>query len=139
MVTAGGPYYAPLAEMDFDEARRALTDHPMVMLGVARYGAPKVRPGGTLLFIGGTGGRRKGIGLSIIGAGTAALPALIANLALEVAPVRRQPDRAPGSSTPRCRRRCSAISSTRAAPSCARRCRSDASWGRRTWPRWPCI
>ncbi len=24
MVTAGGPYYAPLAEMDFDEARRAL-------------------------------------------------------------------------------------------------------------------
>ena len=28
MVTAGGPYYAPLAEMDFDEARRALEEHP---------------------------------------------------------------------------------------------------------------
>ena len=28
MVTAGGPYYAPLAEMDFDEARRALPEHP---------------------------------------------------------------------------------------------------------------
>ena len=48
MVTAGGPYYAPLAEMDFDEARRALQEHPMLMVGVARHGAAKVRPGGTL-------------------------------------------------------------------------------------------
>ena len=52
MVTAGGPYYASLAEMDFDEARRALQEHPMLMVGVARYGAPRVRPGGTLLFMG---------------------------------------------------------------------------------------
>jgi NAD(P)-dependent dehydrogenase (short-subunit alcohol dehydrogenase family) len=88
MVTAGGPYYSPLADMDFDEARRGLAEHAMVMLGVARYAAPKVRPGGTLLFIGGTGGRRTGIGLGIISAVTAALPALTANLALEVAPVR---------------------------------------------------
>lgn len=88
MVTAGRPYYSPLAEMDFDEARRGLYEHPMVMLGVARYAAPKVRPGGTLLFMGGTGGRRTGIGLGIISAATAALPALTKNLALEVAPVR---------------------------------------------------
>ena len=60
MVTAGGPYYAPLAEMDFDEARRALQEHPMLMLGVARYAAGKVRPGGTLLFMGGTGGTSAG-------------------------------------------------------------------------------
>ena len=38
--------------------------------------------------MGGTGGRRPGIGLSAIGAATAALPALVANLALEVAPIR---------------------------------------------------
>ena len=88
MVTAGRPYSAPLAEMDFDEARRALQDHPMLMLGVARHAAGKVRPGGTLLFIGGTGGRHTGIGLGIIAAITAALPALAANLALEIAPVR---------------------------------------------------
>ena len=88
MVTAGGPYYAPLPEMDFDEARRALQDHPMLMLGVARHAAGKVRPGGTLLFIGGTGGRHTGVGLGIIAAVTAALPALTANLALEIAPVR---------------------------------------------------
>ena len=40
MVTAGRPYYSPLAEMDFDEARRGLYEHPMVMLGVARYAGP---------------------------------------------------------------------------------------------------
>ncbi len=88
MVTAGRPYYSPLAEMDFDEARRGLYEHPMVMLGVARYAGPKVRPGGTLLFMGGTGGRRTGVGLGVISAATAALPALTANLALEIAPVR---------------------------------------------------
>ena len=40
----------------------------MVMLGVARYAAGKVRPGGTLLFMGGTGGRRPGVGLGLISA-----------------------------------------------------------------------
>jgi NAD(P)-dependent dehydrogenase (short-subunit alcohol dehydrogenase family) len=47
-----------------------------------------VRPGGTLLFMGGTGGRSRGPGLSLIAAATAAMPALVANLAVEVAPVR---------------------------------------------------
>jgi NAD(P)-dependent dehydrogenase (short-subunit alcohol dehydrogenase family) len=87
LATGGGPYYAPLDEMDFDEARRDLQKHPLLMLGVARYGAPKVNPGGTLLFIGGTGGRRAAAG-TLISAGTAALPALTAALALEIAPVR---------------------------------------------------
>jgi len=88
MVAAGRPYYARLADMDFEEARRGIEEHQMLMLGVARYGSGKVRPGGTLLFMGGTGGRHTGLGLGIISAGTAALPALTANLALEVAPVR---------------------------------------------------
>jgi NAD(P)-dependent dehydrogenase (short-subunit alcohol dehydrogenase family) len=38
--------------------------------------------------MGGTGGRRRGPGLSLIGAETAAMPALVANLALEIAPIR---------------------------------------------------
>jgi NAD(P)-dependent dehydrogenase (short-subunit alcohol dehydrogenase family) len=88
MVTAGRPYYAPLANMDFDEARRAIAATPMMMLGVARYAAGKVRRGGTLLFMSGTGGRHTGVGLGIMSALTAALPALTANLALEIAPVR---------------------------------------------------
>lgn len=88
MVTAGRPYYSPLVEMDFDEARRGLHEHLMVMLAVARYAGERVRPGGTLVFMGGTGGRRPGVGMGVIGAATAALPALTANLAIEIAPVR---------------------------------------------------
>ena len=38
--------------------------------------------------MGGTGGRRPGIGLGIASTVTAALPALTANLALELAPIR---------------------------------------------------
>jgi NAD(P)-dependent dehydrogenase (short-subunit alcohol dehydrogenase family) len=87
LATGGGPYYSPLAEMDFEEARRDLVKHPMLMLGVARYASPKVRPGGTLLFVGGTGGRKAASG-TLISAGTAALPPLTAALALEIAPVR---------------------------------------------------
>jgi NAD(P)-dependent dehydrogenase (short-subunit alcohol dehydrogenase family) len=45
-------------------------------------------PGGTLLFVGGTGARRPGLGIGLTSTVTAALPALIANLALELAPVR---------------------------------------------------
>ncbi|WP_317633443.1 SDR family oxidoreductase [Streptomyces sp. HUAS TT20] len=40
------------------------------------------------LFIGGTGGRRPGVGRAVVSAATAALPALIANLTLEPAPTR---------------------------------------------------
>ncbi len=88
MVTGPGPYYAPLAQVDIEAARRGLDAHILLPLLVARNAASKVRPGGTLLFIGGTGGRRTAPGLALISAGTAALPALIKNLALEIAPVR---------------------------------------------------
>jgi len=88
MVTGGGPYYSPLADMDFDEARRDIDQRILVTLAVARYGAARMRPPGTLLFIGGTGGRAHGIGLTLISAMTAALPALVGNLALELAPIR---------------------------------------------------
>jgi NAD(P)-dependent dehydrogenase (short-subunit alcohol dehydrogenase family) len=60
----------------------------MLMVGVARHAAGKVRPGGTLLFMGGTGARHPSVGVGISSAMTAALPALAASLALEVAPVR---------------------------------------------------
>ena len=88
MVTAGRPHYGRILEMDFEQARRALDEHLLLALEVARHSANKVRPGGTLLLMGGTGGRRPGIGLAIASTVTAALPALTANLALELAPVR---------------------------------------------------
>src|SRR5690349_14991409 len=89
IVTGPGPYYAPLAELDRDRAHRDFDDHLWLAVAVAQHAAAgRVRPGGTLVFMGGTGGRRRGPGLSMIAAATAAMPALIANLAVEIAPVR---------------------------------------------------
>ena len=88
LVTAGGPYSAPLAEMDFTRARRLLDEHLLLPLHVARHAAGRLRPGGTLLFVGGTGGRRPGIGRALGGAVTVGMPALVASLALELAPIR---------------------------------------------------
>ena len=88
MVTGPGPYYAPLAELDRDRAHRDFDDHIWLAVAVAQHAVGRVRPGGTLLFMGGTGGRSRGPGLSLIAAGTAAMPALVANLAVEIAPIR---------------------------------------------------
>jgi NAD(P)-dependent dehydrogenase (short-subunit alcohol dehydrogenase family) len=88
LVTGPGPYYAPLAGFDMDRARADIEAHLLLPIQVARCAARKVRPGGTLLFMGGTGGRRTAPGLALISALTAALPALTKNLARELAPVR---------------------------------------------------
>jgi NAD(P)-dependent dehydrogenase (short-subunit alcohol dehydrogenase family) len=90
MVTAGGPYYAPLPELDFALARADFDQHVLLPIHVAREAAAagRMRPGGSLLFVSGTGARRPAVGLAIVTALTAALPALVANLAIEIAPVR---------------------------------------------------
>jgi NAD(P)-dependent dehydrogenase (short-subunit alcohol dehydrogenase family) len=87
MVTSGGPYYARLADMDFAKARRTVEEVFWLRLHIARLAVDKLRPGGTLLFVGGTGGRRPAAG-PLIAAFAAALPALTKSLALELAPVR---------------------------------------------------
>ena len=88
MITAGGPYYARLTDIDFEQARRTVDQHLWLPLHVARNAAAKVRPGGTLLFTSGTGGRRPAVGMALSSALTVALPALTKALALELAPVR---------------------------------------------------
>ena len=57
-------------------------------LDVARSAAPKMRPGGTLVLMGGTGGRKIRQNLGLMSAATAVLPPFTATLALELAPVR---------------------------------------------------
>jgi NAD(P)-dependent dehydrogenase (short-subunit alcohol dehydrogenase family) len=88
LVTGPGPYYALLQDLDLGEARRDVEAHLFLPMQVARNAVGKVRPGGTLLFMGGTGGRRTAPGLSLISALTAAMPALTKTLALELAPIR---------------------------------------------------
>jgi NAD(P)-dependent dehydrogenase (short-subunit alcohol dehydrogenase family) len=88
MVTAGAPHYGPALAMSPEEVRRGLTEHLLLALGVARGAAPKVRPPGSLVFMGGTGARRPRAGLAIASTATIAFPMLVASLALELAPVR---------------------------------------------------
>ena len=88
LVTAGGPYYAPLAEMDFERAHRSVEEHLWLPLHLARNLRARLRPGGSLLLVGGTGARRPAPGLALASATTVAMQALVAGLALELAPAR---------------------------------------------------
>ena len=100
----------------------------MLALEVARNAPGKRKPGGSLVFMGGTGGRRPGPGMTIMTTVTIALPALIAGLALELAPIRVNLIAAGFVDTP--------LSASLlgdqldgAATSCAPPCPSGASWG----------
>jgi NAD(P)-dependent dehydrogenase (short-subunit alcohol dehydrogenase family) len=88
LVTAGGPHYVPLLEMTADQVHESLGDHVVMALDVARSAAPQMPPGGTLILMGGTGGRKVQKGLGLFAAATAVLPPFTATLALELAPVR---------------------------------------------------
>jgi NAD(P)-dependent dehydrogenase (short-subunit alcohol dehydrogenase family) len=88
MVTGGGPHYRPPLEMGTAEAGAAVSEHMLLALTVARNARGRVRPAGSLVFIGGTGGRRIRPGSEIVSAVTAGMPALTASLALELAPTR---------------------------------------------------
>ena len=85
--TGPGPYYAPLAELDLDKARDDVDAHLLLPIQVARNAPGRVRPGGTLLFIGGTGGRNPSAGVLITSL-TAAMAGLTRSLAVELAPIR---------------------------------------------------
>jgi NAD(P)-dependent dehydrogenase (short-subunit alcohol dehydrogenase family) len=88
LVTGPGPTYSPLMEMTADQVRHEVGDHLALGLEIARGAAPKMRPGGALLLMGGTGGRKISRSLGIASAATAALPPFTAALALELAPIR---------------------------------------------------
>lgn len=88
MVTAGGPQYAPLLEMNTEQVGEVLSGHVTLYLAVARYAVRKMAPQGSLIFMGGTGGRRVNKDIGIVPAATAALPPFTAALALELAPIR---------------------------------------------------
>jgi NAD(P)-dependent dehydrogenase (short-subunit alcohol dehydrogenase family) len=88
MVTAGSNYYARLADLDFAEAQRQVDEHLWLPIRIARAAAGRMPAGGSLVFMGGTGARRPAPGLVVSSPLTVALPALVAVLALELAPVR---------------------------------------------------
>ncbi|PZF82557.1 SDR family oxidoreductase [Jiangella anatolica] len=88
LVSGGGPFYAPIADLDFDRAQAYVDEHLIGSLRIARWCIGRVRPGGSLTLISGTGARRPGVGLSMAAIATVALSAIAANAALELAPIR---------------------------------------------------
>ncbi len=88
MVTAGSPHYGRLMELEPGQLEEALSQRLIQVVQIARLASAHVRPGGCLLFIGSTGSRRPAVGIGAASAITAAMPTLIANLALELAPIR---------------------------------------------------
>jgi NAD(P)-dependent dehydrogenase (short-subunit alcohol dehydrogenase family) len=88
MVTAGAPHYVPLLDMSRDQALEAVGASVATYLSVARCAAPKMSACGSLILMGGTGGRRIGPGIGIHAVTSAELPPLTASLALELAPIR---------------------------------------------------
>jgi NAD(P)-dependent dehydrogenase (short-subunit alcohol dehydrogenase family) len=88
LVTAGRPPYGKLLDADSAALGRGFSAHLLLTVNVARVASGKVRPGGGLLFVSGTGARRVRAGSGLISTLTAAMPTLIASLALELAPVR---------------------------------------------------
>ena len=88
LITAGGPTYTPLLELNAEQVGTTLGDHVVMALDVARSAIGKMPPGGSLVLMGGTGGRRISRQLGLSSAATAVLPPFTATLALELAPVR---------------------------------------------------
>ena len=88
MVTAGGPHYGPLLEMETAQVRDSLGGHVGLGLEVARNVLGRIRPGGTLVFMGDSGSRRVAPGIGIASAVSAVMPPFVAALALEIAPAR---------------------------------------------------
>ena len=88
MVTAGRPHYDRPSDMSTEQIREAMTEQAVLVLGVAQHAVGRVRPGGTLIFMSSTGGRRPTAGGEIMSMVTAGMPALAASLALELAPIR---------------------------------------------------
>ena len=88
LVGGGGPFYAPIPELDLDALRRNLDEHLVGSLRIARDCIGRVRAGGSLTFISGTGARRPAKGIVVAAIGTAAMSAIVANIALELAPLR---------------------------------------------------
>lgn len=88
VVSGPGPRHALLRDLDVQESRRELDAHLLLPLQVAGRARDKIRPGGTLLFLGCTPRAPTADGRTLGSTLTAALSALTRSLAYELDPVR---------------------------------------------------
>lgn len=88
MVNAGRPYYGPVLDRTYEEARTAISYHALLATEVSRNARDKMPPGGSLSFMGGTGARRISSGAGMLWVIGRTMSSLVAVLAIELAPLR---------------------------------------------------
>lgn len=88
VVTAIVPGYQPIAAFDLEAARAVVESKLLGALLVAKHGAPRLRPGGSLTFTTGIAAERPMPRGSMVAAVNGALAAFVRAAALELAPLR---------------------------------------------------
>jgi NAD(P)-dependent dehydrogenase (short-subunit alcohol dehydrogenase family) len=88
VTTAVDAAYQPVQQLDLTAARKVVDSKLVGALLLAKHGAPRVRPGGSLTFTAGIASERPGANGSVVAAVNGALGALARALSLELAPVR---------------------------------------------------
>jgi len=87
-VTAGNPAHAPRLEIETRLLRRAMDTRFMGALYAAKYGAPKMRRNGSLVFMSGSTSTVPLAGEPVVTASCAAVEAFARALAVDLAPLR---------------------------------------------------
>jgi NAD(P)-dependent dehydrogenase (short-subunit alcohol dehydrogenase family) len=87
-VTAGNPAHAPRLEIDTKLLRLAMDTRFMGSLYAAKYGAPKMRRNGSLVFMSGSTSTVPLAGEPVVTASCAAVEAFARALAVDLAPLR---------------------------------------------------
>ncbi|HEY9253867.1 MAG TPA: SDR family oxidoreductase [Stenotrophomonas sp.] len=80
--------YVPLQEMNPAVARRVIDSKVMAPLLLAKHGAPRLLPGGSLTFTSGIAAYRPSAKGSVVAAINGAIESLVYALAVELAPIR---------------------------------------------------
>ncbi len=88
VTTAVDADYQRVRELDVEAARRAVASKLLGPMLLAKHGAPRLRPGGSLVFTSGIAAHRPSPGGALVAALNAGLATLAGALAVELAPVR---------------------------------------------------
>ncbi|HEX7090113.1 MAG TPA: SDR family oxidoreductase [Longimicrobiales bacterium] len=86
--TAVSATYQPIGELEMTGAQDVIDSKLVGSLLLAKHGAPRIRPGGSITFTSGIAAYRPGPGGSVVAAVNGALAALGRALAIELAPIR---------------------------------------------------
>lgn len=83
-----GGVYVPLGEMDMSAARRVVDSKVIAPILLAKHGAPRLKPGGSITLTSGIAAYRPAPKGSVVAAINGALESLVYALAVELAPLR---------------------------------------------------